>query len=774
MASKEGTFGHHVSPDLIKQIEVREKIIGKGAFGAAGGAISGFSNSFKTDHEMTFLYSNTPWVILRSSVNIGSDGGDSARVFGLSGGQIAFTGVNGIERGRAGLSGWGELGYKPAYKQDSVFGFRPMPGITGVKVKTKDTWGTIMEADVSIVIWSRDDLEIIDKLYFRPGMTALLEWGHSSYFKNDGSSAKATSSTIVPNEIFFKEGSMEDIENKLSECRKNGEGNYEGIFGYITNFSWTFNDNGSYSASVKILSKGSILDGLQIRTQMDESDGTEETGNGRSTSMSIFHRAFGSWNSAVNQDSRNIGVFSGNYSLPYNDEPNFYNVSFVKAVTKVKWFGRVDEENIIWVYLGDLLKLIEIEGGLVDDQGKRCLRFDDTAGYRYLSFDEHFSLNPYVAYMQHNARIWKAEGNEYVYPPTTITSDSGVGSRKYDFISLIKVSLNFVLDTVESIIDGETKTFSIKTLIETVLAEIQKAFGNVNDFALHFNHEDGTFAVVDHNCPSDIGEIDTEPGKIRISGVGTTVKKLKINSEVSADIAKEVSIAAAGGGGTGAHPSLIHWNDGLENRHYLPHRDITTNVSGRTNESQPVMTDDPIPIKYDLKTYNAFYAKVVKFYEIFLGKRPNKEDNGKSVNELSGELYSEIQVVGQDIFKLFVEHYYNIRQNPDNSDGGGYLQTGVIPIKVEMTMLGIGRFIVGTSFMVHGQGGKSVVPPQYENWGWIITGVEHEINSSGWTTSLRTQYFPVIKTGKSEQPSETQQDTPSTAETMDKTKEQTN
>lgn len=746
MASAEGSFGHHIDKSLVDQIKVREKVFGKGFKGAA-----------KTDTELKYIHGNVPWIILRSSVNTGATtvfpvaGGTStnnndlvntylnqakqpvspviskttktvgspkdAKVYTLVGGQIG---------NRAGIEGW-TVG-NPAYRDDVSFGFRPIPGITGAKVRTKDTWGMILEAEISLEIWSRDDLEVIDKLYFRPGMTALLEWGHSAYFDNSGAEKVAGPSSIVPNSVFFSANNFTGIENEVNSCRKKGQGNYEGMFGYITNFSWSFNKNGSYSATVKLLSRGAVLEGLQVQAPKHRNGITGD----QDGTTSIYHQAFNYIDKSLSDSSKRNQLQE---SVKYGDIMTFYNV--YERDVKIKRSMVFDSFAIdttvpmIYIKFRDFLRLTELQCGLWEENGdassdnNRYPKFDYVTKYKYLSFAEHFSLNPYVAYIPHIASVVNGVG---------ISGFSFI-DKKYDYNNIgdISISLNFIKDTVSTMIDQGT-SFKVKDLIETILSEIQKAFGNVNDFALYYNPCTELWAVVDHNNPSDPGDENgtewTKPERrLSITGVSTTVRELKVTSEVSADLANEMSIAATANN-SAAHPSLVHWNDTLYNRHVSPSRDDSPDVRGP-------MLPQSYGIEYSSEAYEDFYEKVKVFYRQF---KTRIEEEGPEVSQFSLDRFSEIQVAGEEIFKRFLQ----LHSLPNNSTEKR-LQMGIIPIKVELTLMGIGRFVVGTSFMVNGQGGTCILPKQYQDWGWIITGVEHNISTSEWTTSLRTQYYPVLQ-----------------------------
>ena len=42
--------------------------------------------------------------------------------------------------------------------------------------------------------------------------------------------------------------------------------NYDGMYGKITNFTWSFNDDGSYDIELKLISHGDIIESLKLNT----------------------------------------------------------------------------------------------------------------------------------------------------------------------------------------------------------------------------------------------------------------------------------------------------------------------------------------------------------------------------------------------------------------------------------------------------------------------------------------------------------------------------
>jgi hypothetical protein len=209
----------------------------------------------RTPQELTFLNSNTSFIRLSSSVNI--DGkSDLAKANVLAGGLLTSG------KPRAGIGRDSSFAYSPTNSDGSVnlLGVRPMPGITSVSIDNIGAYGSTRKATVNFQCWDVKQLEILEKLYMRPGYTVLLEFGRNLYLKDNGNI-----SPVIPKNDFFSDANVNLLEylNKLYKKSVEFEGNYDAFFGYIVNYSWTSRNDGGYDCKTEILSTGEIVESLK-------------------------------------------------------------------------------------------------------------------------------------------------------------------------------------------------------------------------------------------------------------------------------------------------------------------------------------------------------------------------------------------------------------------------------------------------------------------------------------------------------------------------------
>jgi len=269
------------------QIEKRQEIYGSG--------IPGNDRGLK---EISYLNSRTAWVKLASGVSIGEKrlkllegnpmitnivtGNDLARNNVLFNGLASPKDLNEYnEKGevtsfgmglnpRAGIAKNFQEPFDAAYGiGGEAFGFSPMPGITDVSVKSLNR-GSLKKATINIKAHNKNQLDIIDVLYMRLGYTVLLEWGYDKYIGNDGK-FETMGPTLIEKEFFNSVNNSTDYTKWLpliEDEREAKAGNYEAMFGIISNFSWTFESNGSYSIKIDIMSMGDVIESLKANVPL--------------------------------------------------------------------------------------------------------------------------------------------------------------------------------------------------------------------------------------------------------------------------------------------------------------------------------------------------------------------------------------------------------------------------------------------------------------------------------------------------------------------------
>ena len=145
------------------------------------------------------------------------------------------------------------------------FGITPPPGIISAKVNCKNR-GSIREATVEIKAQNKFQFELIELLYLRLGYSMMLEWGWDKYQSSDSNnSLQQVENTIIDNQWFnWKGKSFNSVLPAIEKYRELYEGNYDGFLGKVVNFDWTFNQDGSYDITLKLITVGDVIESLTV------------------------------------------------------------------------------------------------------------------------------------------------------------------------------------------------------------------------------------------------------------------------------------------------------------------------------------------------------------------------------------------------------------------------------------------------------------------------------------------------------------------------------
>ena len=258
-----------------EQIKVRQKIYGK--------------KDNRTPDEISYLNSRNAWVKLSSAVSLEKNRIDFLKVKNgisnplmenvvpgddLAKKYVLFNGLSSLDNlgNRAGITS--PTNPNGAYGVGGTsFGYSPMPGIISADIKDLNR-GSIKEATVNIKVHNPNQFDIIETLYMRIGYYILLEWGNNMYLTDDGNGGfNRTNNIITAGESewwkFNNKKSTDNVLFSIEKLRRKNKGNYDALFGQITNFSWEFQKDGTYNVIIKIYSVGDVIESLKLNTPSD-------------------------------------------------------------------------------------------------------------------------------------------------------------------------------------------------------------------------------------------------------------------------------------------------------------------------------------------------------------------------------------------------------------------------------------------------------------------------------------------------------------------------
>lgn len=253
-------FGESISKDVVKQLEQRESILATGA---------------RDSQHLRYLNEKTAWVRAISGIDLLSSAGSTydpklAKQFILSGGKLIWNSTSNPPRfePRSNRVNFGNQ-EDGRYSYNETLGIRPEPGITSFSISHKNRFGTIREANLSFTVWTREDLNRAQALYLRPGAQVIVEWGNSIYVTNEGEGTVESIPISEQYRTFFSQTSVEQIYEIIKTTKKETDYNYDGFLGLVSNFNWSFRNDGGYDCSISVVSRSSVLESISLHNPVD-------------------------------------------------------------------------------------------------------------------------------------------------------------------------------------------------------------------------------------------------------------------------------------------------------------------------------------------------------------------------------------------------------------------------------------------------------------------------------------------------------------------------
>lgn len=774
MADKKGV-GSPLDEGVAKQLDIRAEVI---------------SSQNRNRNTLLFLNANKPWVRLSSGVNTLSDdeiealeksnrtvpqAGSSAlakkHTLGLltTEGGIDKSKYTPTTRTQKGAIIDSQMSTDATYRYYDSIGYKPEPGIISATVRSKGSYGVLRETTVEFVVWTVEDLDLVEALYLRPGYTMLLEWGHSLYFDNKkefqtvpfqfGDDFFADLDTLVSKQplIFTEEERTRrafDIEAKIADLRVKSGYNYDAVYGYVKNFSWDFRKTGGYTCTITIASKGTVIESLRVdRSPMDFIPASEFTRDSldqyKEQQKSIFHyflsrlAALKSVPNVITRDFLKSAVIStvvqeSKTQLGFSKtEESALLSTFVSPLQDFAVYKYVMDKN--WTtadrsikYMPLSLVLDTVNNYLAKTKnGVQVLQFytgQDTAvgqpykvECKYTTSDYHFALDPTICLIAKPAitpdEMTQELGNTKL-PNLSQLVKNGEGKSVFkhtkgtdDDILNIYITDTMLKPIADSFISSEqTSERNILSFVEAVLSKINDNLGGINELSLQ--EENGVYYIVDRKLTPKTSDRYPE---LNLTGLKSTVTDLQISSKLSNQVGSQIAIAAQGidSNYTENISELLTWNLGVVDRFTKPvkvestFRDIPQfyNLPSSTSETSQQAGKLAVWAK-DLKAlYDKFYKK-------------NYEDEG----------FDELVTNHRDYTAKYVLSYQAALNEPEK---------GIIPIELSFTLLGISGITIAKAFKVV----KGILPSKYSTkFGFIITGLEHEIGTQ-WLTKIKTQFY---------------------------------
>ena len=708
----------------------------------------------RTSDQLAYLNSKTAWVKLASSVKIDD-------TFKSTDSEIKSGGWDALAKEYVLFSGFSSLNGSTLSPREKVFdkyssksfGLVPMPGIVDASVKCENR-GSIKKATVNIKCYSPEQFRILEVLYLRLGYTVFLEFGWSSYL--DGGTLKNSSSTLIETEFFKLQKGAKYVEflEKIEAERKKKKGNYDGLLCKVSNFSWTFSQDGSYDIELSLITMGDVIESL--KTNIKPSKGIVDL-------ISEKYALYGNEVAPTDEESIDSNVppspaqdlisaylFLQRVYVADGDNDGYYdgkndtgttiagvdiNVSniFIKQGTGLKLKNPASEKDFLYFSYNDL----ENDEDVLNNEGF-YIRFGHLINFirdniilkskksneSIIEIDKDFetakmyvfpyqvSLDPRVCIVGTKEQI----SAKAFYKDLPVWNDiKGFGAN------IANIYLNgAMVSRVLSEKKDEEGNISLYEMLNTICSELNRALGGVNNLETIIDEETMSIKIIDSSLPS-IKPISS--AKLELYGYNGNksnfVYDFNIKTEITNDFATMVTIGAtAGGYAKGTENTMFSkWNKGLEDifkEDYIP----------------PTQTGD----EDDKDPPNNVYASEfwMKRYAPFGLTYPQDIEDDVTTPDacaLSPEIIDKNIELVSEFYKYC---QYKIQQNNQKYASP---TNGFIPISLGITLEGISGIKIYNAVNVD----TRFLPSNYpNNLNFIIKGVNHKISDGKWETNLET------------------------------------
>jgi len=254
----------------------------------------------RDDNALVYMANKSGWIRVVSSVNITGSYADSikritklpsdeeklAKSFVLFGGTSAYTGKMDVtqispDRNSDPLDDFKNT-TAPRYEPkpyfdvnniDPTYGLRPIAGITAAKITTQGKLGSILQADIDFKVNTKQQLDVVDILYFKLGYTMFIEWGNTFFYKqkNNPTNQLEPYDVLQKSEDYAVDPFKADMDEaklrvEIAKAIRQTDGNYDAMVGLVTNFSFTSNTEGGYDCKLKVIGPGMLAESMRTNT----------------------------------------------------------------------------------------------------------------------------------------------------------------------------------------------------------------------------------------------------------------------------------------------------------------------------------------------------------------------------------------------------------------------------------------------------------------------------------------------------------------------------
>jgi len=754
--------GEGFASEIINQVKKRQEIYG---------------SINRTNEQLNYLNNRTGWCRLVSSVNVVTPppnrnlpnvGLDLAKNYILFNGTSK---VNNFQRGGV----WPGTGDSNDYAYGmggTNFGLRPIPGITQATIKT-ETRGSLKTATVNIQANNREQFDIIDILYLRLGFTVLLEWGHSSYYNNNGDYQTDIDSYSLVNDFFNKNIKYDNYPEKVNEKRLASNGNYDAIIGKVVNFNWTFTKEGTYNITLTIRSMGDVIESLKTNILLPGIDIDESSKEPEADAKPIeviksfanvheIGKEFYRLQRKMSIDERNVTNSKNTFTVPAISYDNKNNMAFEDKDIDPKSviaFSQVykKEGTHYYIRLGYFLKFLEKKIiPKVNNTEVTLLKFDtDPKSNIIYLMARQISNNPGVCVFNTSLTFNESKKKVEFAPGCDQFKTTLQGSKNtYGRIMNAYFDMSWILTTINSLKDKDGK-ISLYSLLESICDGWNSSTGAFNKLQPVIT-DDKTIQIIDEiPLPDKDGwlkeqKISTETAIFDVYGYryekendriiqsnAGFIKDISFTTTIPPNLASMITIGATSNGYIVGQDStaLSRMNAGLEDSF---------------KENITFSEDPPLPQNEGSSSIVNNYKKILENYNTFLSELGSVDGGIPTWNKTAIDNFTNTaaQFYEYDQAKQTLQATGISEKTaaqivsgeisppiPDSASSPSSPNLGFLPFDLQLIMDGLSGMKIYQKYTID----ATYLPANYpSSLEFLIKGITNTIQNNEWTTTIES------------------------------------
>ena len=291
-----------------------------------------------------------------------------------------------------------------------------------------------------------------------------------------------------------------------------------------------------------------------------------------------------------------------------------------------------------------------------------------------------------------------------------ILPDSYASSKiKRGDILEIFVELDYIRGLLgKNLNTGELKSYD---LVTEILENLNIATGKINEFALQYDEDNFTYHVVDRRL---VGTKQPDSLVLTLIGRDTILRNITMNSKLSPDISTQIAIAAQSDPSSGGIEGTLfeRFNKDLTDR-YIVEKKLTRDQAT------------------ELATKNEKREKLL-------------EKLATAFNFLR-HAYGEGEYINQQVALPNITSQYAVLCSEEKTlEPEERRYGGILPFELTLELDGISGLQVMDGFRIN----EAILPQSYigdGRFGFLITGLTHKVDSSGWVVEVKSQIYNMPK-----------------------------